>query len=221
MGPDMKITSNAFLALAVGLGAGAIAFLSSADAQQGAGLDIEVTETAEAIFAGGCFWCVESDFDKVDGVIETVSGYTGGRTPNPTYKQVTHTDTGHYEAVKIVYDPSVVDYETLVDYYWRTVDPTDAGGQFCDRGDSYRTAIFAVGADQRTVAEASKSEIEDSGVLAKPIVTPILQANTFWPAEGYHQDYYKKNPLRYSYYRKSCGRDKQIKKVWAGENSES
>jgi len=218
---DMKILPNALLALAVGIGAGAIAFLSSADAEQGQSLDIETTQTAEAIFAGGCFWCVESDFDKVDGVIETVSGYTGGKTPNPTYKQVTHGDTGHYEAVKIVYDPAVVDYETLVDYYWRHVDPTDAGGQFCDRGQSYESAIFAAGEDQREIAEASKSEIEASGVLEKPIVTPILQADTFWPAEGYHQDYYEKNPLRYSYYRKSCGRDKRVKQVWKNEKSES
>lgn len=217
----MKITSNVFLALAVGLSAGAIAFLSSANAQQGQSLDVEVTDTAEAIFAGGCFWCVESDFDKVDGVIETISGYTGGETPNPTYKQVSKETTGHYEAVKIVYDPSVVDYETLVDYYWRHVDPTDAGGQFCDRGQSYETAIFAVGEEQREIAEASKTEIEESGVLAKPIVTPILQADTFWPAEGYHQDYYKKNPLRYSYYRKSCGRDKRVKEVWQNEKPES
>ena len=127
------------------------------------------TEVAEAIFAGGCFWCVESDFDKVNGVVDTISGYTGGTLDNPTYKQVTYKDTGHYEAVKVVYDPSVVSYSELVEYFWRHVDPTDAGGQFCDRGDSYRTAIFAKPGEERVIAEASKAALEESGVLVDPV----------------------------------------------------
>ena len=179
------------------------------------------TELAEAYFAGGCFWCVEADFDKVDGVTETISGYTGGTLSNPSYKQVTYEDTGHYEAVKVVYDPSLVSYPELVDYFWRHIDPTDAGGQFCDRGASYRTAIFAADAEQRSAAEQSRDAIEQSGVLPGPIVTPILDAGDFWPAEGYHQDYYLKNRLRYNFYRQSCGRDARVNAVWSAERSVS
>ena len=167
-----------------------------------------------AVFAGGCFWCTEADFEKVPGVTSAVSGYTGGTTRNPTYKQVSAGGTGHYEAVRITFDPTRVSYEKLVDYYFRTVDPTDAEGQFCDRGESYRTAIFALSAAQRKAAEAEKAEV--SKELDGPIVTPVLGASVFYPAEDYHQDYYKKNKLKYGYYRGRCGRDARLKEVWGG-----
>ena len=167
-----------------------------------------------ATFAGGCFWCVESDFDKVPGVVRTISGYTGGLLKNPTYKQVSVGGTGHREAVQIFYDSKKVSYEKLLDIFWRSVDPTDAGGQFCDRGRSYETAIFANSPAQRRLAEASKQKLNKSGVLKKPIVTPIETAGVFYPAEDYHQDYYKKNPLRYKFYRYGCGRDARVREVW-------
>lgn len=170
----------------------------------------------KAIFAGGCFWCVESDFDKVPGVVSTTSGYTGGRTKNPTYKQVTYGDTGHYEAVEITYDPAKVSYEALLNVFWHSVDPTDDGGQFCDRGDSYKTAVFALNEKQRAAAEASKKAAQKT--LGKTIVTPILDAATFYPAEYYHQNYYQNNSIRYRYYRFSCGRDRKIKNIW-GESA--
>ena len=170
----------------------------------------------KAIFAGGCFWCVESDFDKVPGVVSTTSGYTGGKTKNPTYKQVTYGDTGHYEAVEITYDPAKVSYEALLTAFWHSVDPTDDGGQFCDRGDSYRTAVFALNDKQRKAAEASRKAAQK--VLGKPIVTPILDAATFYPAEYYHQNYYKNNSFRYRYYRFSCGRDNRLRDLW-GKNA--
>lgn len=169
-------------------------------------------EPETAVFAGGCFWCVEADFDKVDGVLSTVSGYTGGHTENPTYKSVTFGETGHYEAVRVTYDPAKVDYRTLADYFLRHIDPTDDGGQFCDRGSSYRTAIFADGAEQKAAAEAAIAEAE--ALLGPVIVTPVLPASTFTDAEGYHQDYYQKNPLRYRFYRHSCGRDARVDEVW-------
>jgi len=172
----------------------------------------EPVETATAVFAGGCFWCVEADFDKVPGVLSTVSGYTGGRTENPTYEKVTFGDTGHYEAVEIVYNPEVVTFETLVNHFFRTVDPTDAGGQFCDRGDSYRTAVFVATEEERAAAEAAKAEAGE--ILGEEIVTPILDAATFWKAEDYHQNYYQENPVRYRYYRWSCGRDQRIEALW-------
>lgn len=170
-----------------------------------------------AIFAGGCFWCVESDFDKVPGVLETISGYTGGHTENPTYKEVSNKDTGHYEALKIVYDPNKVTYEKLLYTFWRTVDPTDKGGQFCDRGDSYRTAIFAVDQAQLDAARQSKEKEQTSGKLKGRIVTPVIMASQFYKAEEYHQNYYNKSPLRYKYYRYSCGRDSRIEKLWGDE----
>lgn len=169
-------------------------------------------DTETAIFAGGCFWCVESDFDTVDGVISTTSGYTGGVTESPTYKN--HTKGRHREAVEIVFDPTKVSYEELVEIFWRSVDPTDDGGQFCDRGFSYTTAIYALDNSQAQIAEASKASIVEQELLSKPLVTPIEMAATFWPAETYHQDYYQKNPLRYKFYRTSCGRDKQVERVW-------
>lgn len=170
------------------------------------------------VLAGGCFWCVEADFDKLDGVTQTISGYAGGTLANPTYKQVSHGGTGHYEVVEVRYNADKLDLETLLDYYWRHVDPTDAGGQFCDRGDSYKTAIFVKTPEERAVAEASKQLLEDSEQHADPIVTPILDYEAFWPAEEYHQDYYVKNPIRYRYYRNGCGRDSRIKELWGGRS---
>lgn len=170
---------------------------------------------ATAIFAGGCFWCVETDFDKVPGVLKTVSGYSGGETDKPTYKN--HHQGRHREVVQITYDPSQVSYEQLLHVFWRSVDPTDGGGQFCDRGHSYTTAIYAVNAEQQKAANEAKAKLVDSGVLKDPIATPVQLAGAFWPAEDYHQDYYLKNPLRYKYYRSACGRDKRVKKIWGSE----
>ncbi len=174
-------------------------------------------KTETAIFAGGCFWCTEADFDKVPGVLSTTSGYIGGKTPNPTYEQVTRGNTGHAEAVRIEYDPARVSYEKLVEIFWRTVDPLDAGGQFCDRGDSYRTAIFTEGADQDRMAKASLKKLTDSNRLGQKIVTEIVPATAFTAAEDYHQDFYKKDPGRYFSYRAGCGRDARLKKLWGDE----
>ena len=172
---------------------------------------------ATATFAGGCFWCVESDFDAVPGVVETISGYTGGTVDNPTYKQVTVGGTGHREAVQIRYDPKQVSYERLLHVFWRSVDPTDDGGQFCDRGESYQTAIFVGSEEQRLLAEASREALEQSEVLDAPVVTPIEMAGAFYPAENYHQDYYTKNSVRYRFYRFSCGRDSRVQQVWGDQ----
>lgn len=169
-----------------------------------------LAETKTAIFAGGCFWCVESDFDGVAGVTSTTSGYIGGTTENPTYYN--HTAANHREAVRIEYDTTKVNYATLLDVFWHSVDPTDGDGQFCDRGHSYTTAIYAIGAEDLATAEKSKKQAEAE--LGKPIVTEIAAAPAFWPAEDYHQDYYRKNPLRYKYYRSGCGRDARIDEVW-------
>lgn len=162
----------------------------------------------EAFFAGGCFWCIEKDFEHVNGVKEVVSGYTGGQKKNPTYRS----HEGHREAVKITYDDELVDYATLLHTFWRTVDPTDAGGQFCDRGHAYTTAVYTQTEEERALAETSKSEAEKD--LGRKIVTPIVAASLFTDAEGYHQNYYKKNPLRYNYYRLRCGRDQTVKSLW-------
>jgi len=170
--------------------------------------------TAKATFAGGCFWCVEADFDKLDGVISTTSGYTGGKLPNPTYEQVSSHTTGHAEAVEVVYDPRKVSYERLLDYFWHHIDPTTKDRQFCDVGSPYRTAIFAHDAAQLNAAQASKAALEKSKPFKEPIVTEIVLARPFYPAEDYHQDYYKKNPIRYQYYRLSCGRDARVKELW-------
>jgi methionine-S-sulfoxide reductase len=167
---------------------------------------------AVAVVASGCFWCTESDFDKVPGVLTTTSGYTGGKTANPTYEQVSAGNTGHIEAVRIVYDPTKVSYDKLVDHLFRTADPGDAGGQFCDRGYQYRSAIFVANPGQRRIAEAAK--VRTAAALRKRVETLILPATTFYPAETYHQDYYKKNPVRYSFYRWNCGRDQRLRQVW-------
>ncbi len=174
-------------------------------------------KTQTAIFAGGCFWCVESDFDKVPGVLKTISGYTGGYIINPSYTDVIYGNTGHYEAVKITFDPKKVSYKQLVHTFWRTVDPTDSRGQFCDRGASYRTAIFVNNDQQEAIAKASKQQEQSSGPLKGQIVTPILKAKTFYKAENYHQNYYQVNKVRYTYYRSRCGRDKRIKALWGNQ----
>jgi len=173
--------------------------------------------TAKAIFAGGCFWCVESDFDKVPGVLSTTSGYIGGKVANPTYEQVSSKLTGHAEAVEIVFDPSKVSYEKLVEHFWRTIDPTTKDAQFCDHGSPYRTAIFATDAAQLKVAQASLAALQKSKPFKEPIVTEILTAGPFYKAEDYHQDYYKKNPIRYQYYRTACGRDARLKQLWGSQ----
>lgn len=166
--------------------------------------------TAVATFAAGCFWCTEADFEKVPGVVEAVSGYTGGTVERPSYRQVSAGGTGHTEAVRVYYDPSRVAYEQLLDVYWRNVDFLDAGGQFCDRGDQYRPAIFYNDDEQKRLAEQSKAELAASGRFHQPIVIEIEKAGTFYPAEDYHQDYYKKNPVRYNFYRWNCGRDQRL-----------
>ncbi|HEU0133248.1 MAG TPA: peptide-methionine (S)-S-oxide reductase MsrA [Allosphingosinicella sp.] len=167
---------------------------------------------ASAVFAGGCFWCTESDFDKIPGVVSTTSGYSGGRLANPTYEQVSAGGTGHIEVVKVVYDPSKVSYQRLVARFFRTIDPTDGGGQFCDRGSQYASAIFVADSAERRIAEATKARA--AALLKRSIATRILPSAPFYPAEGYHQDYYKKNPARYKYYRWRCGRDARLAKVW-------
>ncbi len=170
-----------------------------------------------ATFAGGCFWCVEADFDKVPGVVKTISGYTGGKVENPTYKQVSAGGTGHLESVEVYYDPNRVSYEYLLEAFWRMVNPTDAGGQFVDRGDQYATAIFYHNDEQKRAAEQSKDALAASGRYDKPIVTPIRPALTFYPAEDYHQDYHTKSALRYKYYRYRSGRDQYLEKTWGEE----
>ncbi len=173
--------------------------------------------TARAIFAGGCFWCVEADFDKLPGVISTTSGYIGGSTADPTYDQVSSKSTGHAEAVEVVFDPAKVGYRQLVDHFWRTIDPTVRDRQFCDVGSPYRTALFPVDGEQLKAAQASLAQAEKAKPFSQPIVTEIVLAKTFYPAEDYHQDYYKKNPVRYKYYRTSCGRDARLKELWGSK----
>lgn len=168
----------------------------------------------QATFAGGCFWCMVTPFEETPGIISVVSGYTGGHVPNPTYEEVCSETTGHAEAVQITFDPEVYSYEKLLDIFWRQIDPTDAGGSFHDRGESYRSAIFYHSEDQRVLAEASKRELEESGRFQDPIATLIEPAKPFYPAEDYHQDYHHKNPLRYKMYRKGSGRDAFIAKHW-------
>jgi peptide-methionine (S)-S-oxide reductase len=169
---------------------------------------------ARATFAGGCFWCMEGPFDKLPGVVSTTSGYTGGSVKDPSYDQVSSGATGHAESVEVVYDPAKVTYQQLLDVFWKNVDPTDGGGQFCDRGNQYRTAIFAHGDEQQRLAEQSKKDLEASGKVKKRIVTQIVPAGDFYAAEEYHQDYYLRNPARYKFYRYNCGRDDRLKELW-------
>jgi peptide-methionine (S)-S-oxide reductase len=174
-------------------------------------------ERAKATFAGGCFWCMEPPFDALAGVVSTTSGYTGGHDQDPTYEEVSAGGTGHAEAVQIVYDPAKIDYAALLEVFWHNVDPTTANRQFCDSGTQYRSAIFFHDETQQRLAEEAKKRLEASGRFAKPIVTEIVPAGPFYSAEEYHQDYARKNPIRYKFYRASCGRDRRLDEVWGAE----
>jgi peptide methionine sulfoxide reductase msrA/msrB len=206
----MKLRLTVFSTL---LAAGGLWVLAGAQAREA---KAEKTQPglARATFAGGCFWCMEPPFEKIPGVQSVTSGYAGGRVKNPSYEAVSSGGTGHAESVQVAYDPSRVSYEQLLEVFWRNVDPTDAGGQFCDRGNQYRTAIFSEGESQKRAATESKAALESSGVLGKPIVTEVVPLDAFYPAEAYHQDFYKKDPLRYHSYRAGCGRDQRLAQLW-------
>jgi len=192
-----------------------VGFLFTAYAQKGAEKKTNSDQSlATATFAGGCFWCMEPPYDKLDGVISTTSGYTGGRKKNPTYEEVSGGTTGHAEAVQVTYDPTKVSYQKLLEVFWKNIDPFTPNAQFCDHGSQYRSAIFYHDEEQKRLAEASKQELEKSGRFTQPIVTEIVPAGEFYPAEDYHQDYYQNNPVRYKYYRYRCGRDEALEKIW-------
>jgi peptide methionine sulfoxide reductase msrA/msrB len=199
----------AVTALAVAALAGGCAGRDAAEQQEAENADLAV-----ATFAGGCFWCVEADFEKVPGVVSAVSGYTGGHTHAPSYEQVSRGTTGHLEAVQVRYDPKAVSYETLLQAFWRIIDPTDAGGQFGDRGEEYTTAIWYHTPSQRTAAERSKAELDASGRYRRPVVTRILPATRFYVAEDKHQDYYENHPMSYQFYRYLSGRDSYLERIW-------
>jgi peptide-methionine (S)-S-oxide reductase len=198
-----------FLNLVLSLG---VILLLSGDTAYSASQSTGPTETEKATFAGGCFWCMEPPFDKLDGVISTISGYAGGKKKNPTYEEVSAGNTGHAEVVQVTYDPKKITYEKLLEVFWRNVDPLTPNRQFCDVGSQYRTAIFYHDETQKRLAEESKKAL--SKRFKEPIVTEIVAASEFYPAEDYHQDYYTKNPLRYKYYRYSCGRDQRLEALW-------
>lgn len=194
----------------------AMPFIATAHTDEGA--DSATPGNEIATFAGGCFWCMEPPFDKLDGVISTTSGYTGGRVKDPSYKQVSAGGTGHAEAVQIVYDPDKITYDELLEVFWRNIDPTTPDRQFCDKGNQYRSAIYYRNESQRHAAEQSRKKLQQSKPFVAPIVTEITAATQFYPAEDYHQDYYKKNPLRYKFYRYSCGRDQRLEELWGTED---
>lgn len=175
---------------------------------------------AKATFAAGCFWCVEEAFDHVPGVVSTTSGYMGGKRKNPTYQEVSAGTTGHTEVVQVVYDPAKVSYEKLLEAFWRNVDPTVKDRQFCDIGDQYRPEIFAHTPEQQRLAEASKAQLQRTKPFREPIVVPVSTAGEFWPAEEYHQDYYKKNPLRYRFYKTGCGREARLEQLWGSRSKD-
>lgn len=179
--------------------------------------EYEDANTATAVFAGGCFWCTESDFEKLEGVVEAISGYIGGEAKTANYKSVTRSNTGHYEASQIIYDPQIISYSELLAFFWRHIDPTDAYGQFCDKGKSYRSAVFFADSSEQAIAEKSLVSLKKNKPFEEAIVTPLLALKTFYPAEDYHQNYYKKNPIRYRFYRHSCGRDKRVEELWGAE----
>jgi len=191
-----------------------LAVMVNANGEKGDLRTMSDENLAVATFAGGCFWCVEADFEKVPGVVEAVSGYTGGKVENPTYRQVSSGTSGHLEAVQVYYDPAKITYEGLLQAFWRMINPTDTGGQFVDRGEQYTTAIYYHDAQQKQAAEQSKAQLEASGRFGEPLVTPIIEAGEFYVAEDYHQDYYDKNPLRYRFYRYGSGRDQYLEKTW-------
>jgi len=207
----MKTASFAVLALA------ALVSLAPGAAAQAPAPAPKAAATAVATFAGGCFWCMEPPYDKLPGVISTTSGYMGGGKRYPTYEEVSNGVTGHAEVVQVAYDPSKVSYEKLLEVFWVNIDPTVENRQFCDRGTQYRTAIFVHTPEQRKAADASKAAVEKSKPFSEPIVTPVVDAGEFWPAEDYHQDYYRKNPARYTYYRTGCGRDARLKQLWGAK----
>lgn len=207
-------SKRAFIRL---LWAGVLVFLGWTGVVNGADprpSDVDASEQATATFAGGCFWCMEGPFDKLDGVVSTTVGYTGGEVENPTYEQVSAGATGHAEAVQVIYDPEQIKYSELLDIFWRNIDPLTADRQFCDKGNQYRSGIFYHGDAQRRMAESSKAALEKSGRFEQPIVTEIQAVTAFYPAEDYHQDYYKKNPIRYKFYRFTCGRDNRLQELW-------
>lgn len=205
-------------ALSVLLGLGllvlALSALRSDPSEAAEALGAPPEGLAQATFAGGCFWCMEPPFDKLDGVVSTTSGYTGGPEKNPTYEQVSYGRTGHAEAVRVLYDPEKITYRELLDVFWRNIDPMTADRQFCDGGKQYRTGIYFHDEEQQRLAEQTKREIEQSGILERPIVTEIVAAGEFWPAEEYHQDFYVKNPAHYKRYRTGCGRDRVLEEIW-------
>jgi len=178
----------------------------------------EIEKLARATFAGGCFWCMEPPFDKLEGVVSTTSGYAGGQKSDPTYKEVVRGGTGHAESVQVLYDPEKISYAELLEVFWRNIDPTTLNRQFCDVGNQYRTAVFYHDGEQKRLAQESKKRIETSEKLDGQIVTEISESSGFWPAEDYHQDYYKKNPLRYKLYRHRCGRDQRLEELWGDDS---
>tara|TARA_Y100000052_G_scaffold20165_1_gene20023 strand:- start:9876 stop:10637 length:762 start_codon:yes stop_codon:yes gene_type:complete len=213
----MRTSPNILVAVLICAAAAGMAFLAQTGNSQESAEVIESSQ-ADAVFAGGCFWCTEADFDKLDGVHETISGYIGGDVNNPSYEQVVSGTTGHYEAVRVIYDASVISYDELVEYFWRTIDPFNDNGQFCDRGSSYRAAIFVETAEERDIAEATKAALSEEEGFGQPIVTEILDQDTFWPAEEKHQNFYEKRSQRYKFYRAGCGRDARLKEIW-GEDA--
>ena len=206
----MKQIASYFTAAAIAL-AGATVGPASAQTPKSAA---EKPAAAKATFAGGCFWCVEEAFDKVPGVLATISGYTGGKTKSPTYEQVSGGRTGHTEAVQVEYDPKRVSYEKLLDVFWRNIDPTQRDAQFCDHGSQYRSGIFYHDDEQRKLAEASKAALMKNKPFKGEIVTEVTRASEFYAAEDYHQDYYQKNPVRYKFYKTGCGREARLKELW-------
>ncbi|MDP3428001.1 MAG: peptide-methionine (S)-S-oxide reductase MsrA, partial [Humidesulfovibrio sp.] len=212
----MKRT-HVFLALLL-LALGVLAAIAAPrKSQEAKGAAMTQDTLATATFAGGCFWCVESDFVHIPGVVSVISGYAGGKEKDPSYEQVSSGSTGHLEAVQIRFDPAKVSYRVLLEWFWRHHDPTDAGGQFCDRGGQYGPAIFVHDVGQRREAEASKKNLVDSHALKNPVVTPIIDYTTFYKAEEYHQRYFEKNPIRYKFYRYNCGRDNTSRALWGSE----
>src|SRR5687768_2292764 len=197
---------------------GLIAWVPVANPKAG-GVQTSAARHEKATFAGGCFWCMEPPFDELPGVISTTSGYTAGRTKNPTYEQVSAGETGHTEAVEVVYDPSKITYARLLDVFWKNIDPVTPNRQFCDVGTQYRSGIYYHDEEQKRLAEASKKVLEDSGRFKQPIVTEITAASPFYRAEEYHQDYYKKNPIRFRYYKYGCGRAQRLEELWGKPSS--
>lgn len=205
--------SVSWLAIAIVVILAYLAFTQAVSAKNNAD-KVSTSVTKTAVFAGGCFWCIESDFEKLDGVVGAESGYTGGSAETADYKTVSYTETGHFEAVEVEYDPEQVSYSELVEYFWKHIDPTDPDGQFCDKGSSYRSAIFYADSEEKTIVENSLAALLTTKPFKQDVVTTIALAKPFYSAEGYHQDYYKKNPVRYRLYRTGCGRDRRIAQLW-------